>query len=134
MAEKGKNFTKISIAVEAIALCNLILYALTEVTKQRVSGLAVYCLALIVDLLILTVLTKRKMQKTAIAMRYLVVLMLSFYIVFFYNKSILAITVLLLFCQIVELIFMIDFTDLYSRLIVMSVSVFPILRRCRNYE
>ncbi len=126
MAEKGKNFTKISIAVEAIALCNLILYALTEVTKQRVSGLAVYCLALIVDILILTVLTKRKMQKTAIAMRYLVVLMLSFYIVFFYNKSILAITVLLLFCQIVELIFMIDFTDLYSRLIVMSVSVFPI--------
>ena len=66
------------------------------------------------------------MQKTAIAMRYFVILMLSFYIVFFYNKSILAITVLLLLCQVIELIFMIDFTDMYSRLIVMSVSVFPI--------
>ena len=65
MAEKGRSFTKISISVEAIAICNLILYALTEVTKQRVSGLAVYCLALAVDLLILTVLSKRKMQKTS---------------------------------------------------------------------
>lgn len=126
MTEKGRKFTKISISVEAIAICNLILYALTEVTKQRVSGLAVYCLALAVDVLILTVLSKRKMQKVAIAMRYLVVLTLSFYIVFFYNKSILAITVLLLLCQVIELIFMIDFTDMYSRLIVMSVSVFPI--------
>lgn len=126
MTEKGRKFTKISIAVEAIAICNLILYALTEVTKQRVSGLAVYCFALAVDVLILTVLSKRKMQKVAIAMRYLVVLTLSFYIVFFYNKSILAITVLLLLCQVIELIFMIDFTDMYSRLIVMSVSVFPI--------
>lgn len=126
MAEKEKSFTKISISVEAIAICNLILYALTEVTKQKVSGLAVYCLALVADILILTVLSKRKMQKTAIALRYLVVLTLSFYIVFFYNKSILAITVLLLLCQVIELIFMVDFTDMYSRLIVMSVSVFPI--------
>lgn len=124
--EKGSRFAKVNIAIEVIAICNLILSMLTEVSFKKTSGVAVYGGVLLIDILIITVLTAKKMHKTAIAMRYFCILCLSVYIVFFFNNSLLAITVLLLVSQIFDLVFRIDFTDMYSRLMVMSVSAFPI--------
>lgn len=124
--EKGNNFAKISIIIEIIAIFNLILSMLTEVSFDKTGGLAVYMLSLLIDVLIVTVLSKKKLYRTAIGMRYFGILSLSVYIAFFYSRSLLAITVLLLLAQIFDLVFRIDFTDMYSRLMVMSVSSFPI--------
>lgn len=124
--EKSNKFAKVNISIEIIAICNLILSMLTEVSFEKTSGIAVYGGALLIDILIISILSAKKLHKTAIAMRYLCILCLSVYIVFFFNKSLLAITVLLLLSQIFDLVFRVDFTDMYSRLMVMSVSSFPI--------
>lgn len=124
--EKGNKFAKVNIAIEAIAICNLILSMLTEVSFEKTGGIAVYGVALFLDVLIISILTSKKMYKTSIGIRYFCILGLSVYIVFFYNKSLLAITVLLLVCQIFDLLFRIDYPDMYSRLMVLSVSAFPI--------
>jgi len=124
--EKANRFAKINITIEVIAVCNLILSMLTEVSFEKTSGIAVYGTALLIEVMIVTILEAKKMQKTAIGMRYFCILGLSVYIVFFYNKSLLAITVLLLLCQVFDLLFRVDYSDMYSRLMVLSVSAFPI--------
>ena len=124
--EKGNRFTRINITIELIAIFNLILSMLTEVSFEKMSGVAVYGVAMLIDVLIITIMTSKKMYRTAIGMRYFCILCLSVHIVFFYNKSLLAISILLLFCQIFDLVFRIDYADMYSRLMVMSISAFPI--------
>jgi len=86
----------------------------------------VYGVALLIDVLIITIITHKKMYRTAIGMRYFCILGFSVYIVFYYSKSLLAVTVLLLLCELFDLVFRIDFSDMYSRLMVLSVSAFPI--------
>lgn len=126
MTKSTNKFTKISIAIEVIALCNLILNILTDNSLAMIGGSVIFIVALLIDVLVITLIHTKKMYKTAIGIRYFAILILSFYIVFFYSKSILAITVLLLLCQIFDLIFRIDFTDMYSRFMALSVSAFPI--------
>ncbi len=126
MLEKVNQFSRVNISIEAIAICNLILSMFTEVSFERTGGIAVYGLVLLIDILIVTVANSKKYNVLAIGLRYFTILALSVYIVFFYSKCLLAVTVLLLLGQIFDLIFRIDFTDMYSRLMVMSVSSFPI--------
>ncbi len=126
MIENGNKFVRVNITIEIIAICNLILSMLTEVSFEKTGGVAVYALALLFDILIVAFVSPKKLQTLAIGMRYFCILGLSVYIVFFYNKSLLAVTVLLLLSQIFDLVFRIDFSDMYSRLMVMSVSAFPI--------
>lgn len=124
--EKANKFARISLIIEAIAVCNLILSMLTEVSFEEASGAAVYGVTLLIDILILSILSAKKMLKTTIGLRYFGILLLSVHIVFFYQKSLLAITMLLLLCQIFDLLFRVDYSDMYSRLMVLSVSAFPI--------
>lgn len=124
--EKANKFTRINITIEIIAIFNLILNMLTEVSFEKMSGIVVYGVALLVDILIITVIAYKKMYRTAIGMRYFCILGFSVYIVFYYNKSLLAVTILLLLCELFDLVFRIDFSDMYSRLMVLSVSAFPI--------
>ena len=126
MLEKVNQFSRVNISIEAIAICNLILSMFTEVSFERTGGIAVYGLVLLIDILIVAVANSKKYNVLAIGLRYFTILALSVYIVFFYSKCLLAVTVLLLLGQIFDLIFRIDFTDMYSRLMVMSVSSFPI--------
>lgn len=126
MLDNEKRFIRICITVEAIAICNLILNMFSEISFARTSGLAVYCVALLIDILIVSLLTPKKFERTVIVLRYCVILLVSVYIVFFYNRNLLAITVMLLLCQIFDLVFRVDFTDMYTRLIIMSISAFPI--------
>lgn len=126
MADKVKRFTKISIGVEAIAICNLILHILTDNSFDLLGGSMIFFLTLLIDILMITVISTKKLHRTAVGVRYFSILLLSVYIVFFYDRSILAITVLLLLCQIFDLIFRVDFLDMYTRFMVLSVSAFPI--------
>lgn len=126
MLEKINRFSKVNISIESIAICNLILNMFTEGLVERLGGIAIYCFALLLDILIVTVISSKKLNTVAIGLRYFIILILSAYIVFFYDKSLLAVTVLLLLGQMFDLIFRIDFMDMYARLMVMSVSSFPI--------
>jgi len=126
MLEKSNRFSRVNISIEAIAICNLILSMFTEVSFEQTGGVAVYSLALLIDILLVTVISSGKLKVIAIGLRYFSILSLSVYIVFFYNKCLLAVTVLLLLSQIFDLIFRVDFMDMYSRLMVLSLSSFPI--------
>lgn len=126
MTKSTNRFTKISIAIEIIALFNLVLHMLTDFSFAMMNGSLIFVVALLIDLLVIVLIRTKKMYRTVIGIRYFAILLLSFYVVFFYDKSILAITVLLLLSQIFDLIFRIDFTDMYSRFMALSVSAFPI--------
>ena len=126
MTKSANRFTNISIAIEIIALFNLVLHILTDNSFAMMNGSFIFIVALLIDGLVIVLIRTKKMYRTVIGIRYFAILILSFYVVFFYDKSILAITVLLLLCQIFDLIFRIDFTDMYSRFMALSVSAFPI--------
>ena len=126
MTNRVNRFTKISIGIEVIALFNLILHVLTDNSIAMLSGSVIFLVTLLIDVMVITIINIKKMYKTAIGIRYFSILLLSVYIVFFYSKSLLAITVLLLLCHVFDLIFRVDFVDMYSRFMAISVSAFPI--------
>ena len=53
--EKVNRFTRINITLELIAIFNLILSMLTEVSFEKMSGVAVYGVAMLIDVLIITI-------------------------------------------------------------------------------
>ena len=127
MEEKDKKFAQTLFISEIIAIIFMILHSIYQMASFLISGFIFYGALIVLDGISIG-LAVRKKTKLLIGLRFLEFVGLSAYIVFENSgvKEVTVISILLLCLRMIEIIFLFDYSDTYSRTITIGLMTFPI--------
>ncbi len=120
-----RKFSKIHIIIDAIVLSYIFLYMLNNLDDKQQTGLLLFLCLLIIDLAVLFAKLIHK-RTGLIILRYTEILLTSAYFAFSQNENTVILVGLYLAMQMFELIFLFDYSDVYSRTITIGAGAFPL--------